>query len=41
MIDDIGGAGNKRVQIDLERCEKVLTGLGVDLEPIKNKYKES
>lgn len=34
-IDDIGNAGQERVQRDLARCESVLTGLGVDLESIK------
>lgn len=36
-IDDIGEVGQERVRRDLERCEKVLTGLGVDLGPIKRK----
>ena len=34
-IDDIGNAGQERVQRDLARCEAVLTGLGVDLESVK------
>ena len=35
QIEDIGESGKERVQRDLARCEKVLTGLGVDLSRYK------
>ena len=40
QLDDIGEIGREAAQKGMERCEKVLTALGVDVEAMKQEINQ-
>lgn len=40
QLDDIGEAGRDAARKGMERCEKVLSALGIDVEAMKQKFSQ-
>lgn len=40
QLDDIGEAGRDAARKGMERCEKLLSALGIDVEAMKQKFSQ-